>query len=136
MARVITLLSFPNPILYCLSILQSFPCMRWALFFWEREVHAVRVREDCPVAYSRVGELFSPKIDIQLSLSMLGNRYHSSVSVLIIIFSSSVIGGSLGHGPQIGADRAAARPVPKLPQHAGVGGRSARRPGSLMSVFS
>jgi hypothetical protein len=35
---------------------------------------------------------------------------------------------SLGCGPQIGTDRAAARPVLKLPQHAGVGGRSARRP--------
>jgi len=43
---------------------------------------------------------------------------------------------SRGHGPQTGAARAAARPVPKLPQPAGVGGRSARRPGSLMSVFS
>ena len=41
-----------------------------------------------------------------------------------------VAGESLGHGPQKVAGQAAARPVPKLPQHAGVGGRSARRPGA------
>jgi hypothetical protein len=39
-----------------------------------------------------------------------------------------VAGESLGRGPQIGTDRAAVRPVPKLPQPAGVGGRSVRRP--------
>jgi hypothetical protein len=45
-------------------------------------------------------------------------------------------GESLEHGPQTGAAQSAARPVPKLLLHAGIGGRSARRPGSLMSVFS
>lgn len=54
----------------------------------------------------------------------------------ILADSKAVADESLERGPQIGADWAAARPVPKLPQHAGVGDRSARRPGSLMPVFS
>src|SRR5439155_3756605 len=60
----------------------------------------------------------------------------AALAVLIIIFSSAVVGGSLEHGPQIGAAQAAARPVPKLPQHAGVGGRSARRPGASPGAWA
>ena len=37
------------------------------------------------------------------------------------VCAGAVVGGSLGHGPQKGAAQAAARPVPKLPQHAGAG---------------
>jgi hypothetical protein len=60
----------------------------------------------------------------------------AALAVLIIIFSSAIVGGSLEHGPQIGADRAAARPVPKLPQRAGVGGRSARHPGASPGLWA
>ena len=49
---------------------------------------------------------------------------------IICVHEGVVAGESLGRGPQIGAARAAAWPVPTLPQHAGVGDRSARRPGA------